>query len=180
MGYVVTLLLSLSMHVGWISSEVRAFTGMPSSHHPILSVSSSTTEPWWPTLCLSSGTADNEHTTEEEEEPPLPPPTPTLTNIGKAEMTAILAHLENGTGDTNYVVLDVRGVDEIRMGTGKMSDHVHILPLPEITMVRFRFRSFDTESVCSWCHIMELVFYHNVCVHRYLSSPSHPYSIIDD
>jgi len=135
MGYVVTLLLSLSMHVGWISSEARAFTGMPSSHHPILSVSSSTTEPWWPTLCLSSGTADNEHTTEEEEEEEEePPPTPTLTNIGKAEMTAILAHLENGTGDTNYVVLDVRGVDEIRMGTGKMSNHVHILPLPEITM----------------------------------------------
>lgn len=55
------------------------------------------------------------------------------TSIGKAEMAAILSHVENGTGDENYVVMDVRGADEIMMGTGTMSDAVHILPLPQIT-----------------------------------------------
>jgi len=71
---------------------------------------------------------------EDQEEQP-----PTLTNIGKADMTEILSHVENGTGDKNYVVIDVRGVDEIMMSTGTMSEKVHILPLPQITMVS----SFD-------------------------------------
>lgn len=48
-------------------------------------------------------------------------------------MVEILSHVENGTGDENYVVLDVRGADEIMMGTGTMSDAVHVLPLPQIT-----------------------------------------------
>ena len=61
---------------------------------------------------------------------------PTLTNINKTEMAEILSHLENGTGDsTNYVVIDVRGEPEIMMGTGTMSEKVHILPLPQITMM---------------------------------------------
>ena len=47
-------------------------------------------------------------------------------------MAQILADAENGTGDANYVVLDVRNADEIMMGTGVMSDVVHVLPLPEI------------------------------------------------
>mmetsp|Transcript_34398 Transcript_34398/g.63279 ORF Transcript_34398/g.63279 Transcript_34398/m.63279 type:complete len:208 (+) Transcript_34398:98-721(+) len=67
---------------------------------------------------------------EDQEEQP-----PTLTNIGKADMTEILSHVENGTGDKNYVVIDVRGVDEIMMSTGTMSEKVHILPLPQITMM---------------------------------------------
>uniref|UniRef100_A0A7S4N641 Rhodanese domain-containing protein n=1 Tax=Odontella aurita TaxID=265563 RepID=A0A7S4N641_9STRA len=58
---------------------------------------------------------------------------PRLTNIGKTEMAKILAEVENGTGDENYVVIDVRGADEIMMGTGLMSSDVNILPLPEIT-----------------------------------------------
>uniref|UniRef100_A0A7S4N6B8 Rhodanese domain-containing protein n=1 Tax=Odontella aurita TaxID=265563 RepID=A0A7S4N6B8_9STRA len=60
---------------------------------------------------------------------------PRLTNIGKTEMAKILAEVENGTGDENYVVIDVRGADEIMMGTGLMSSDVNILPLPEITNV---------------------------------------------
>eukprot|EP00986_Skeletonema_menzelii_P011454 scaffold5903_cov81-Skeletonema_menzelii.AAC.10 len=60
---------------------------------------------------------------------------PTLTNIDKAKMTEILSHVENGTGDKNYVVIDVRGEPEIMMGTGTMSEKVRILPLPQITMM---------------------------------------------
>lgn len=47
-------------------------------------------------------------------------------------MEEILSQLEGDNSD-NYVVIDVRGVDEIMMGTGTMSDKVHILPLPQIT-----------------------------------------------
>jgi rhodanese-related sulfurtransferase len=57
---------------------------------------------------------------------------PTLTNIDKKEMAEILSQLE-GDNENNYVVIDVRGVDEIMMGTGTMSEKVHILPLPQIT-----------------------------------------------
>ena len=57
---------------------------------------------------------------------------PTITNIDKKEMEEIISQLE-GDNNNNYVVIDVRGVDEIMMGTGTMSDKVHILPLPEIT-----------------------------------------------
>jgi rhodanese-related sulfurtransferase len=60
---------------------------------------------------------------------------PTITNIDKAEMTEIISHVDNGTGDKNYVVIDVRGEPEIMMGTGTMSEKVHILPLPQITMM---------------------------------------------
>ena len=60
---------------------------------------------------------------------------PTITNIDKAEMEEILSHVENGTGDEKYVVIDVRGEPEIMMGTGTMSEKVHILPLPQITMM---------------------------------------------
>lgn len=47
-------------------------------------------------------------------------------------MEEILSQLEGDNSD-NYVVIDVRGVDEIMMGTGTMSDKVRILPLPQIT-----------------------------------------------
>lgn len=60
---------------------------------------------------------------------------PTITIINKAEMTEILSHVDNGTGDKNYVVIDVRGEPEIMMGTGTMSEKVHILPLPQIAMM---------------------------------------------
>ena len=48
-------------------------------------------------------------------------------------MEEILSQLEGDNSDNNYVVIDVRGVDEIMMGTGTMSDKVRILPLPQIT-----------------------------------------------
>jgi len=47
-------------------------------------------------------------------------------------MAQILADAENGTGDANYIVLDVRNADEIMMGTGVMSEIVKVFPLPEI------------------------------------------------
>lgn len=56
---------------------------------------------------------------------------PTLTHIEKAEMMEILSHVENGTGDVSYVVIDVRGFDEVA-STGKLSESVHTLPLPVI------------------------------------------------
>ena len=58
-----------------------------------------------------------------------------ITQINKEEMADILSKLENGSGDTNFVVIDVRGQDEIMMGTGLISDEVHILPLPELSMM---------------------------------------------
>ena len=50
-------------------------------------------------------------------------------------MTEIISHVDNGTGDENYIVIDVRGEPEIMMGTGTMSEKVRILPLPQITMM---------------------------------------------
>ena len=69
---------------------------------------------------------------------------PVITNINKEKMTEILSHLENGTGGdtTNYVIIDVRGNEEIMMGTGLMNEKVHILPLPQITMMN----AFDMDD----------------------------------
>ena len=55
-------------------------------------------------------------------------------------MAEILARVEDGTGDENYVVVDVRGADEILMGTGLMSSDVKNLPLPQITSVSVKVR----------------------------------------
>jgi len=59
---------------------------------------------------------------------------PTLTNVDKMQMQEILSHVENETGDKSYVVIDVRGEDEINY-TGKIHPMVHTLPLPFIAMV---------------------------------------------
>ena len=68
---------------------------------------------------------------------------PVITNINKEKMTEILSHVENGTGgDANYVIIDVRGNEEIMMGTGLMNEKVHILPLPQITMMN----AFDMDD----------------------------------
>ena len=69
---------------------------------------------------------------------------PVITNINKEKMTEILSHVENATdGDTtNYVIIDVRGNEEIMMGTGLMNEKVHILPLPQITMMN----AFDMDD----------------------------------
>lgn len=78
------------------------------------------TTPNLPRTFLSSGNGASEEQS------------PTITNIDKEKMEEILSQLEGDNSD-NYVVIDVRGVDEIMMGTGTMSDKVHILPLPQIT-----------------------------------------------
>jgi len=59
--------------------------------------------------------------------------TSAITQINKDEMEDIISNLENS--DTNYVVIDVRGQDEIMMGTGLMSEKVNVLPLPELSMM---------------------------------------------
>jgi len=56
-----------------------------------------------------------------------------LTHIYKMELQEILFHVENGTGDKKYVVIDVRGEDEV-YATGKIHPMVHTLPLPYIAM----------------------------------------------
>ena len=69
-----------------------------------------------------------------------------ITNINKEKMKEILSYVENngtGGGDTtNYVIIDVRGNEEIMMGTGLMNEKVHILPLPQITMMN----AFDMDD----------------------------------
>ena len=69
-----------------------------------------------------------------------------ITNIDKEKMKEILSYVENngtGGGDTtNYVIIDVRGNEEIMMGTGLMNEKVHILPLPQITMMN----AFDMDD----------------------------------
>ena len=69
---------------------------------------------------------------------------PVITNINKEKMAEILSQVENGTGGdtTNYVIIDVRGNEEIMMGTGLMNEKVHILPLPQITMMN----AFDMDD----------------------------------
>lgn len=128
------LLLSLLIHVSSISGALsfnRPCCFVTSRHMSVSSAKNvsflgrrATTTNLQRLLLSSDGSDDD------QQQPP------TLTNINKTEMAEILSHLENGTGDsTNYVVIDVRGEPEIMMGTGTMSEKVHILPLPQITMM---------------------------------------------
>ena len=77
---------------------------------------------------------DEEQQQQQQQQQPIP------TTVGKTEMAEILARVEDGTGDENYVVVDVRGADEILMGTGLMSSDVKNLPLPQITSVSVKVR----------------------------------------
>ena len=54
------------------------------------------------------------------------------------ELQEILSHVENETGDKNYVVIDVRGDDEVAY-TGKIHPMVHTVPLPLIASVSFNY-----------------------------------------
>jgi len=55
---------------------------------------------------------------------------PPITRIGKQAMEEILQDVaEGGREESGYVVIDVRGVDEINF-TGKLSQDVETLPLP--------------------------------------------------
>jgi len=57
---------------------------------------------------------------------------PPITRIGKDAMTEILEDVANGgREESGYVVIDVRGVDEINF-TGKLGEDVETLPLPYI------------------------------------------------
>ena len=66
---------------------------------------------------------------------------PTLTHVDKIKLQEILFDAENGIGNKNYVIIDVRGDDEVSF-TGKIHPIVHTLPLPEIAMVSF-LHSFE-------------------------------------
>ena len=60
---------------------------------------------------------------------------PQIHQIGKAELEEILEDIENGgREETGYVVIDVRGTDEIAF-TGKLNEKVETLPLPAIAQM---------------------------------------------
>lgn len=67
--------------------------------------------------------------------------TPQITQIDKSQMNEIIQAVE-GT-DENYVIIDVRNVDEIDY-TGKLSPVVHTLPLPYI--VQYGVFNLDNED----------------------------------
>ena len=57
---------------------------------------------------------------------------PQIQHIGKMELEEILEDIENGgREESGYVVIDVRGTDEISY-TGKLNENVETLPLPAI------------------------------------------------
>lgn len=124
----IMLLLSLFIHVGSISGAFsfnRPLCFMTPQHASVSSVSSK---------LFPSTTNNLQRLFLSSDDSSTPAPTQ-ITNINKEEMEEILSHVDNGTGDANYVVIDVRGEPEIMMGTGLMSEKVHILPLPQITMM---------------------------------------------
>ena len=61
------------------------------------------------------------------------PSTPQIISIDKSQMSDIIQAAEGsvGTMNHNYVIIDVRNVDEIN-STGQLSPVVHTLPLPYI------------------------------------------------
>ena len=65
---------------------------------------------------------------------------PSIQSIGMMELQKILNDITNGNGESGYVVIDVRGEDEVAY-TGKISSHVHTLPLPLIAQVRVEINS---------------------------------------
>jgi hypothetical protein len=59
-----------------------------------------------------------------------------ISQIGKLELKEIVSTIETyGREDSGYVVMDVRGEDEVEY-TGKLADCVHTAPLPDLAMVR--------------------------------------------
>jgi rhodanese-related sulfurtransferase len=70
-----------------------------------------------------------------------------LKHIGKLDMEDILESLEQEE-DSRYVVIDVRGEDEIAY-TGKLSPKVNTLPLPVIMQLKvFEMDDDEFEDVC--------------------------------
>jgi len=76
---------------------------------------------------------------------------PQIRQIGKADMTEIIEdYEEGGRAESGYVVMDVRGGDEI-MYTGKVSPNTITLPLPIImTHNVFALENEDFEEVCGF------------------------------
>merc|ERR1711862_1077318 len=75
---------------------------------------------------------------------------PFLRNVGKAEMVQILDALEDQGDETEYVVMDVRGEDEVAY-TGKLSNNVHTLPLPIIMEYDvFSMEENEFEEICGF------------------------------
>jgi rhodanese-related sulfurtransferase len=71
-----------------------------------------------------------------------------LKHIGKPEMEDILESLAQEEDSGGYVVIDVRGEDEIAY-TGKLSPKVHTLPLPVIMQLKvFEMDEDEFEEVC--------------------------------
>lgn len=71
---------------------------------------------------------------------------PPLKHIGREEMQEILDTVEQG--DSDYVVIDVRNIEEIAF-TGPLSPDVKTLPLPLIMQKNvFQLDSEDFEDLC--------------------------------
>lgn len=70
-----------------------------------------------------------------------------ISQIGKLELKEIVATIETyGREDSGYVVMDVRGEDEIEY-TGKLADCVHTAPLPDLAMKNaFKLSEEDFEE----------------------------------
>jgi len=71
---------------------------------------------------------------------------PSIQSIGMMELQKILNDITNGNGGSGYVVIDVRGEDEVAY-TGKISSHANTLPLPLIAqMGAFAMEDEDFEE----------------------------------
>ena len=71
---------------------------------------------------------------------------PPLKHIGREEMQQILDHVEQG--DSDYVVIDVRNIEEIAY-TGPLSPDVKTLPLPLIMQKNvFQLDDEEFEELC--------------------------------
>jgi len=78
-------------------------------------------------------------------------PPPSIRQIGKAEMAEIVEDYEaGGRQDSGYLILDVRGDDEV-MYTGRVSPNTITLPLPIImTQDVFALEEEQFEAICGF------------------------------
>ena len=75
---------------------------------------------------------------------------PQIRQIGKADMAEILEDYEAGRAESGYVVMDVRGEDEV-MYTGKVSPSTITLPLPIIMAQNvFALDDEEFEEICGF------------------------------
>ena len=75
---------------------------------------------------------------------------PQIRQIGKADMADILEDYETGRAESGYIVMDVRGDDEV-MYTGKVSPGTITLPLPIIMQQNvFALEDEQFEEICGF------------------------------